>query len=207
MLPKGLKAPHCLIAGICLFTTMVSAQATLSITFEEDAANGLLNIRFSGETVIPFNVAFSYSSSAANFDDRNLWLMYGSPENLSYFGNSGGWALDTALPWTNGYSPVVAANGVGGLYYGSNGLLQLYSTAYAIPNEILAWDGIVSYNGTLAGIGLTAGTSGTLIFTKAGEDPLYIDWVATAVPEPTTYALLVSTAICGVAFVRRRRSR
>jgi hypothetical protein len=204
---SSLKLLFVVIIG--LLSGVVSSHAQLRITFVEDAENGQLSIVFSGSDIAPFEITDSILGGGGFFgfffsETRDYLYTFGG---LNYTSDLvPGWSNTSAMiPFTSNYSGPLARSGAGGYYYKSDiEELQLAAVDSVEAGDTMVWDGILTYVGNLAGIGLNVGDSGIMTFSN-GVDSLDIYWSAIVIPEPSTYVLLLGAGIAGAVLIRRRR--
>lgn len=195
-----LKPLRSAIAGLSIFAGMASAQAALTITFEQDDNTGYLNIRFDGEQAIPSLTMHNPGYSLAQFGFASA-TVHDSTGYLAFLSN---WTRSDPYPWANGLNPVVSFSGTGGINSASPTWHEIFSSTD--QTDKVTWNGISTYVGTLESIGLADRTSGVISFVN-DADSFSIEWnaiVIPAVPEPATYALVLGLGVAGVALLRRR---
>lgn len=206
MLSGTLKPLRTTLVGLGLFAGMASAQAQLLMTFLEDSANGQVSIEFSGQTTADFDVTSGLSGTVAEFLDGYAFTHEQIGEVQGYSTVPLTMTYAVQLPVVGNFGPSLSNIGNGGFYY-SGGVFILVSATSASAGESIEWDGISTYEGSLADIDLEEGDFGTLVFTYGEGSTFTIDWKVAAVPEPSTYALVLGLGVAGVALLRRRASR
>lgn len=201
MLNTTLKPLRFTIAGFSLFAAMASAQAVLTLSFQQDENTGHLNIVFNGQATAALTATIPAGSFGAITSNSIIVQSTGD----YWFPGSSGWDLQGYRPWTGELRDPVSIRGTGGFLYSiDSSYLQIWSTTNT-PNQIV-WDGEMAFEADLVDIGLSDGQSGTFAIVKGG-DTITINWdaiVIPAVPEPATYALILGAGIAGVALLRRR---
>lgn len=183
-------------AGLCLAAGMTTAQAALTIHFEEDVASGHLNVFFGGAASAP---SLAMTNPAVSFEQFMTGVAF-VLNPTGYQAEMPNWIRDGELPWTSDLRTAISYSGTGGIF--STTSHTIYSTD---GSGNIVWDGTAAYNTNLAAIGLSDGASGSFSLTN-GIDTITVDWSAVIipVPEPATYAAVLGLGVAGIALLRRR---
>lgn len=128
-----------------------------------------------------------------------------------YYGNSpdSNWSLTSgSIPWTGSLDTYSGATGGGGFhYYGGTSFFLLYSnsTSSISQGQTMTWNASATFLGNYSSFGLTPG-SGTFTFGN-GTESVSVNWSASSIPEPSTYAAIVGVGGLAFALWRRRSVR
>ncbi len=212
---------------VCALFVAPSARAlqTLSLTFQEDTGANQVIMTFNGQVM-------ALGGTAWNAAENDGLYLYNSDATARYgfaVGNSntlfGGvpvdenWEFTQDVGWSDlqGLEVQSAAPGGGVLYAPVEDpeviptLFLFYDTAWE-AGDTLVWDNVTYTldNTTLADLGLTAGDTGSMTFTRTQGEAYELVFTYTAlenVPEPSAWAMIVGMGCLGLIGIRYRGHR
>jgi len=179
--------PAVLLLGSLSLVLAPQASAQMTLTFTET----------NGTAVLTYSGSWDNWSPIANGTGLYHRLTQSEFWNLTdtYSYNSSG-TYTSQFPWTTATVTAVSGDNVG-----IDGDYRFAPANYISGTQI---NGSMTFGDTtLTGLGMTAGTSGSI--TMFGDhSPIAWTASAAAIPEPSTYAVLCGLVVLGCAVWRRR---